>query len=560
MEQERRRTSRKRRGLGLLAIVLVVLTGLLAAVSWIPLRQARGELRAGRAAQAIADGNQWSRLHLWPNQYHQVLAAANLTAGNREAAQPHLNALRGKRLWLSVMPKREVANRLFRRGSYDDFLAYDAATNELSDDDETMLYRAASLAAIGKTAEAENALKSIDRADVDAAKLTALERAIAQRRQGTYPYVMDRDGKAIASFQMSNNDVVAVDTNFAPLIEKEAGELTIEAQAGRLGANDTIDTTLDSAVQDAAVKALGGFRGSLVAIDPRTNEVLAIASTRGRGPMANLALDHQYEPGSVMKILTGLNAIENHLDVNSMFPYNCTGDLLVDGRHFGDWLSGGHGTLPDLDEAFAESCNVVFADIGVRLGVGPLRKFMTSAGFDGQADLGLFRAPLGRTTGEIFNKFETAFYAIGLEHETSTSLHLAMIASMMANRGVLTQPRLMRARRSILGEVVAKQPDPASERVATRDASERMIKAMIAVVTRDKGTGRRAPIDGVTVALKTGTAGKREEGYHAVIVAFAPVDQPKIAFALVAEDSGPAEFAGAKIAHDFMQGISARLK
>ena len=79
------------------------------------------------------------------------------------------------------------------------------------------------------------------------------------------------------------------------------------------------------------------------------------------------------------------------------------------------------------------------------------------------------------------------------------------------------------------------------------------MQAMVAVVTRPKGTGRRAPVEGVPMALKTGTAGERAQGgLEAVIVAFAPVDHPRIAFGIIAEDAGPAEYAGAKIAHDFV--------
>src|SRR6185436_2580897 len=124
------------------------------------------------------------------------------------------------------------------------------------------------------------------------------------------------------------------------------------------------------------------------------------------------------------------------------FPYTCTGNLAIDGRAFGDWLATGHGVLPTFDDAFARSCNVVFADYGVHLGRDRLHAFFQKAGFESQADLGLFHAPLGRKVGNVFNNFETAFYAIGLEHSTTTTLHLAMLASMAANRGVLTQPRL----------------------------------------------------------------------------------------------------------------------
>ena len=150
--------------------------------------------------------------------------------------------------------------------------------------------------------------------------------------------------------------------------------------------------------------------------------------------------------------------------------------------------------------------------------------------------------------------------SIGLERESVTALHVAMLASMMANRGVLTTPRLIRARRSILGEVTQGPSQQAQARIASSEAAQRMVQAMVAVVTRPKGTGRRADIDGVSLALKTGTAGERKSGYQAVIMAFAPVDSPKIAFGIIAEDAGPAEFAGAKIAHDFLEQIRDRLK
>jgi cell division protein FtsI/penicillin-binding protein 2 len=243
-----------------------------------------------------------------------------------------------------------------------------------------------------------------------------------------------------------------------------------------------------------------------------------------------------------------------------MFPYTCKGFLEIDGRHFGDWLPSGHGVLNSIDDALAVSCNVFFADVGLRLGIDRLRRFMTAAGFDSQANLGIFPVPLGKTIGPIFNHFETAFYAIGLEHESMNALHVAMIASMMANRGELTTPKLLIQRRSILGDVVATSPPQGKTRLASPAAAETMVHAMEAVATEAKGTGRRAPVSGISLAMKTGTAGERKNGLEALILAFAPVESPKIAFGVIAEDAGPAEFAGAKIAHDFLEAMAPRLK
>ena len=539
-----------------LAVTLGVLVALLFVVAWLPLRQGRDAWMRGRNAEAIAIGEKWSRLGLWPSHYHQLLASAYLSAGNAAAAAPHLRGIGA--LQFSVIPKDELARRLFARERYAAFLSYDAASRETSESADVPLYRAAALLATTRFADAQKAFASIDKAHVNAVRYAALQRTIAAHASGTVPYVFDRNGGTIAVLRA--HAAASVDDDFAPLVSREAGELTIGAKLPQLGEHATIETTLDPFVQKAALKALGGFRGSLVAIDPRTNEILAIASSRGNGPLANLALEHQYEPGSVVKILTGLNAESGAVDVASLFPYTCKGFLEIDGRRFVDWVPAGHGVLHSIEDALAVSCNVFFADIGIRLGSYSLKRFMTAAGFDSTVNLGILQVPLGRTIGPVLNHFETASFAIGLEHESMNALHIAMLASLMANRGVLTTPRFLVQRRSILGDVVAAGPQQTSVRLSPPAAAEAIVHAMQAVVSDPKGTGRRALVPGISLAMKTGTAGERKGGLEAVILAFAPVESPKIAFGVIAEDAGPAEFAGAKIAHDFLEAMQDRLK
>lgn len=521
-----------------LPIVCALFAALALTLAWLPLRQAREAWVAGRDAEAIAVAQRWSRFPLWQRQYHQLLAAAFLTSGNRSAANAHLGAIGHVRF--SAVAKEKLARRLAARAAYADFLAYDAASQEVE---------AWPLGRPFLTAESHES--------PEVAKYRAF--ATAAVKSGSFPYVFDRDGRPIAVWRLSSKDVAPTDDAFAAIVSREAGTLTVGTQASRLGIDETIDTTLDSAVQRAAVKALGNYRGAIVAIDPRTNELLAVVSTRGSGALTNIALERQYEPGSVVKVLTGLNALTNGVDVAGMFPYVCKGTLQIDGRHFGDWLPSGHDKLKSIDDALAVSCNVYFADLGLRLGRDRLRSFMTGAGFDGEANLALFQVPLGKTVGAVFNNFETALYAIGLEHESINALHLAMLASMMANRGVLTTPRLLRSRRSMIGEVVAVPPPQRKTRIGSAAAAETMIGAMQAVASEPRGTGRRAPVSGISLAMKTGTAGDQKSGLEALIMAFAPVESPKIAFAVIAEDAGPAEFAGARIAHDFLEALKPRL-
>ncbi len=545
-----------------LLVALVVLAAGFLIVTWFPLRNARNEWRAGQYAEAIEHADHWSHMHMWPNQYHQMLAMAYLASDQARAARPHLEALRGRLLMFSIVPKDEVGAKLFAEGQYGSFLQYDQFVHERDEPPDAALYRAAAYGLDPDfLPQAFTVLESIDKSAVDPKKLAALQSSLEQRRSGKVPWVVDRNGKPVAMLNVaSKNDVVPASSDFEEIVDASAGELTFGRQRDHIGVARDVETTLDPAVQHAAKEALGQYRGAFVAIDPRTNEVLAIVSNDPKGPPANHALETQYEPGSVVKILTGLNALSSGVDVASMFPYHCTGDLVIDGRHFGDWLPQGHGTLPDFDEALAESCNIFFADLGLRLGPDSLKKFMTTAGFDQQTDLGVFKVLLGRIGGDTFDRFETALLSIGLEHESVTALHVAMLASMMANRGVLTTPRLVRGRRSILGEEAEGPQVQFREQIAPRAAADKMIEAMVAVVNRPKGTGRRAAVEGVPLAMKTGTAGQRANGYQAVIMAFAPVDSPKIAFGIIAEHAGPAEFAGAKIAHDFLEQIRDRLK
>jgi penicillin-binding protein A len=540
-----------------LLFLIVATSALLIWASGIPLKHARDEWRAGRPSLALAELARWPLLHLRHTEYDRMFAISYLTARKPELARPYLERLRTRdSAWFPTLRKDEVARRFVSSGRYQAFLDYDRASRERREDDSVALYRAAAQLGLNRIAEADAAFREIDEKSVDAAKYAALKVALEQRRQGSFPWVIDRSGGTIALYQIANADVVAVNTEFAGLVEREAGASTFESRLPDLGSDNAISTTLDPNVQHAAMQALGGFRGSLVAIDPRTNELLAVATNRAGGALQNLAFDAQYEPGSIVKVLTGMTALGNGIDFKKFFPLDCTGWLDVDGRQFHDWAP--HGPLADVNEALAVSCNVAFAKMGIQLGRDRLAQTLSAAGFDSTVNLGAFDVPLGKNVGRVFNNFETGFYAVGLEHESVNALHVAMLASMMANRGVLTTPSLILSRQSILGEPVGSPVSQTKTTVATKEIAEVMINAMRAVVTNPKGTGRRAAVDGLDLALKTGTAGKQEQGYHALILAFAPADHPRIAIGLIAENSGPAEYAGAKIAHDFFEAVKAR--
>lgn len=525
----------------------------------LPLRHARSLWREGKDAEAVVTLEKWRSLSLRRGPFEQMLAIIQLGRGKREEATAHLNAIKGRPpSYLPVVPKLEVARKFVSLGRYQEFVDYDAAVRDRDEPAAVGLYRAAANLGINRLTEAEAAIASVPKGSVDSKQYAYLEDAIRNRKGGKFPLLFDRAGMTIASFDSRSKDLSS-SNGFEGLINREAGPLTIERALAQIGTSSALETTLDTKVQQAAVAALNGYRGSLVAIDVQTSEILAVANSAGKGTLENLAFQGSYEPGSIIKVLTSLNAIDSGVDLGKLFPLNCGGFLVLNKRQFFDWAK--HGNIPDLDEALATSCNVSYAQMGLRIGPQRLKSFMNRLGFDHDADLGFFKVPLGKTLGGLPHDYAAASFAVGLEFERINALHIAILANMVANKGTLTTPRLLKARRSILGEEIAFPYDPARKQVVQSGTAVRVTQAMKGVVTNPRGSGRRAAIPGLSIAMKTGTAGDAANGgYDSVILAFAPADAPRIAIGMIAENSGPAERAGAEITRRFFTAVMSSMK
>lgn len=548
------RKPRTKRRFPWLAAGVATVLAVLYFLSGLPLRHARSLWREGKDAEAVVTLEKWRSLSLGKGPFDQMLAIVHLGRGRRQQAAAHLNARKQRPPSRSpVVPKLEVAEKFISLGRYQEFVEYDAAFKDRDEPAAVALYRAAANLGINRLSEAEAAIGSVPKGSLDPKQYAYVEESIRNRKAGKFPLIFDRAGKVIATFDLRSKDLGS-SPEFEGLIDRQSGPLTIERALAQLGTSSALETTLDTDVQRAAVAALNGYRGSLVAIDVETNEILAVANTPGKGTLENLAFQGSYEPGSVIKVVTSLNALDSGVELNKVFPLDCRGFLVLSKRQFFDWAK--HGNVPDLDEALATSCNVAYAEMGLKIGPQRLKSFMNRLGFDHEADLGFFKVPLGKTLGGLPHEYATASFAVGLEFERINSLHIAILADMVASKGSLTTPRLLKARRSILGNEVLFPYDPAEKQVVQPATTARVTRAMKTVVTNPRGTGRRAAIPGLSIAMKTGTAGDTANGgYDSVILAFAPADAPKIAIGMIAENSGPAERAGAEITRAFFSGI-----
>ena len=375
----------------------------------------------------------------------------------------------------------------------------------------------------------------------------------------------------------------ALEQSMNTYLSGEAPELAISTFSdlflGRPKRGANIFVTLDTNLQEVARTAMGGNEGAVVAMDPRTGDILALYSTPGFDPAELssgtdaqmrrawtrlnadddkplLALSHQelFLPGSSFKIVTASAALENGFGPESQWPnpHRLTLPLTNEQlQNFGDDHCNGGSAQITLIEAFEESCNVTFAEVGLELGPERLAAQTRAYGFCGTL-------PPERTTcderpiilelpfqngrfpePEYFEQNDPllAFSAIGLDNDLVNPLQMALIASAVANHGVMPQPRVVTEVRDSQGRVAREfGPGDVGRAISEKSARE-LTQMMIAVV--NEGSGYLAAIPGIQVAGKTGTATNGEgRPPNAWFTAFAPAPDPRIAVSVIVLDGG----------------------
>ena len=345
-------------------------------------------------------------------------------------------------------------------------------------------------------------------------------------------------------------------------------DLLAEELASLLGqrsaTGDTVRLTLDPEVQAIAERSLGDRVGAVVAIDPRTGEVLAHASSpsfdpnplashdRGAAleawdalrtdetrPLLDRAARELYPPGSTFKLVVAAAALEAGIPPDTAFPDDATFQPSVGQpiANFGDGLCAGGGTIT-FAQALEVSCNTVFARLGVRLGQDAVRAQAQAFGFDRAIP---YELPVADSAfPKEVDEAQLAQSSIGQFDVRATALQMATVAAAIANDGVLQIPHVVRDVRDPSGRVVAGPvAGPwvdgrfAAEAVSERTAA--LLQDMMVGVVED-GTGGRAAIPGIRVGGKTGTAqDPANETDTAWFVGFA---ENQVAVAVVVPNAG----------------------
>jgi penicillin-binding protein 2 len=368
--------------------------------------------------------------------------------------------------------------------------------------------------------------------------------------------------------------------------------------------------TIDLDAQLAASNALAGRRGAVVAIDPDTGEVLAFTSTPGYDPNAisaglsrraylalqedidrplfNRALRGQYPPGSTIKPIVGLAGL--HFGVISpQKRVYCGGAYSLPGssHRYRDWKPEGHGSV-SLYEGLEQSCDVYFYGLARDLGIERMGGFMREFGLGASTGIDLEGEQPGvvpspawkkkafkRREAQVWFPGETVIAGIGQGYMLTTPLQLAHAAATIAARGKRFKPTLLKgARDPATGAIEYQAPKPLPA-VDDQDALhwDAVIEGMHGVMQGPRGTARAVGSRAAfPIAGKSGTAqvfsvaqGQKYKASevderrrdHALFIAFAPLDAPRIAVAVVIENGESGSKAAAPIALDV---INAYLK
>jgi hypothetical protein len=292
----------------------------------------------------------------------------------------------------------------------------------------------------------------------------------------------------------------------------------------RPGATAGARLTVDLALSRTAAFALAGRRGTIVLLDPGTGAVrvaLSDAETFAEG--GTPAFDQQREPASIQKLVTTAATLRAGLDPDTEIGrLTCTGS-----QRYGTgslWCSYPGGKLAGLGHALAISCNIAFANLGVRIGRAALIDELRRFGFDRADDpgAGRIRQPQG-------DERQLADLSVGLEATEITPAHAARMAAVFATDGRMPGVFLVAAEDGAMGMSPRALAPPASRRVLEASWIPAM-RAAMAAVTGPGGSAEGVAPPGFPVAMKTGTAATPKLGYHVNYIGVGPLPDPNLAF------------------------------
>ncbi len=347
----------------------------------------------------------------------------------------------------------------------------------------------------------------------------------------------------------------------------------------------TLGLTIDAEAQRAAEEALKKHAaGAVVAIEPRTGEVLVMAShpapdpnafaeglsddewreltTSPTHPLLNRAIQAVYPPGSPFKLVTAGAGLETGV-ISRGTRVMCRGSYKYGIRTFRCWKPEGHG-LTDVLDGIVESCDVFMYQVGAKLGVATLMDWAERSGLGRRTGIDIAGEGAGnvptpawydrRYGKRRWSRGVVINLSIGQGELLVTPLQAACLACGVANSGVVYTPHLFKHVETYSGRTTGTARSTVAYELPYSDSTMKLLRqAMVAVVEAQNGTGKLARIEGIEVAGKTGTSQNPHGEDHSCFIAYAPADDPQIALAVIAENAGGGGAIAAPMAREIIK-------
>ena len=389
---------------------------------------------------------------------------------------------------------------------------------------------------------------------------------------------------------------LGVEQSFETQLHGTTGVDSVETSAGgramrKLGSSpatpgNTVKLSIDIKLQYMIEKLFGDRRGALVALDPKTGEILAFVSKptfdpnlfvegidsenwqalneSPDKPLLNRALRGTYPPGSTYKPFMALTALENGTRTPEQTIYD-PGYFMFGSHRFRDDKEGGHGTV-NMYRSIVQSCDTYYYMLANDLGVDTIHKHMQRFGFGELTGIDIFgevrgllpstewkRKAYKKTEQKKWYAGETISLGIGQGYNNFTMLQLASATATLANNGIKMKPHLVKEVEDILTHAPTTTTRKAMGEMIAKPANIAIIKNALMGVNIEGTSAAAFRGAGYTSGGKTGTAQvveiKQNEKYiasrvderhrdHALFTAFAPAEEPKIALAMVVENAG----------------------
>ena len=346
---------------------------------------------------------------------------------------------------------------------------------------------------------------------------------------------------------------------------------------------DSLILTLDGRIQKLCEDALEGKAGAICVMDPTNGEILALVSkpdfdpnlfterlspsrtqelfTDPGLPMFNRAIQSQYAPGSLFKIVAAIAGLEEGL-IGVDETMDCRGSLRIGDREFKCWKEGGHRRL-NIVQAIAQSCDVFFYQLGLKVGADRMARYARMLGLERELGISLPSEATGLVPDSLWKKInfgeqwypgDTANMSIGQGYLEATPLQMASLISTIANGGVIYKPLLIKKIIDGRGKIVETFPPKilGKPRISSETLSIIRKGLREAVLS---GTSQALKFKALAVAGKTGTAQNPHGEDHAWFICYAPEEASRIALAILVEHGGHGASAAAPLARRILHGI-----